>query len=83
MLLYPHPPSSARVKQYVPYPFEACYDQPDLGVSFNGKLSPNFDLKNMISTFTKDFFMENMTQIRQILKICFSNHQIFTISAGR
>jgi hypothetical protein len=24
-------------------------------VSFNGKVLPNFDLKNMISTYTKDF----------------------------
>jgi len=50
----PNPPSSARVNLQVPHPFEVCYDQPDFRVSFNGELSPNFDLKNMISTFTKD-----------------------------
>jgi hypothetical protein len=42
-------------------------------VSFSGKFSLNFDLKNMISTYTK----EKMTQICQILKIFFSNCQIF------
>jgi hypothetical protein len=33
-------------------------------VSFNGKFSPNLDLKNMISTYTKEFFREKMIQIR-------------------
>jgi hypothetical protein len=33
-------------------------------VFFNGQFSPNFDLKNMISSYTKEFFMEKMTQIR-------------------
>jgi hypothetical protein len=28
------------------------------GVSFNGKFLPNFELKNMISTYTKDFSWE-------------------------
>jgi hypothetical protein len=30
-------------------------------------VSPNFDLKNMISTYTKGFLVNKMTQIRQIL----------------
>jgi hypothetical protein len=34
-------------------------------VSFTGEFSPNFDL------YTKDIFMEEMTQISQILKNCF------------
>jgi hypothetical protein len=32
--------------------------QPTLSVYFTGEFSPNFDLKNMISTYTKDFSME-------------------------
>jgi hypothetical protein len=35
--------------------------------SFGG-ISPNFDLKNMISTYSKDFSWKKMTQIRQISK---------------
>jgi len=33
-----------------------------------GEISPNFDLKNMISTYTKDFSWKKMTQISQISK---------------
>jgi hypothetical protein len=33
-------------------------------VSFNSQFSPNFDLKNMISIYTKEIFMEKMIQIR-------------------
>ncbi len=33
-----------------------------------GEISPNFDLKNMISTYTKDFSRGKKTQIRQICK---------------
>jgi hypothetical protein len=39
---------------------------PTFSVYFTGEFSPNLDLKNMISTYTKDFFMEKMAQIRQI-----------------
>jgi len=35
-------------------------------VSFNGKLLPNFNLKNMISTYSKIFHWKKMTQICQI-----------------
>jgi hypothetical protein len=36
--------------------------------SFTGKFSPNFDLKNMISTYTKDEnFMRKIAQIFQFL----------------
>jgi hypothetical protein len=35
-------------------------------VSFHGKFSPNFDLKNMILTYTKDFSWEKRAQICQI-----------------
>jgi hypothetical protein len=35
-------------------------------VAFTGKFSPNFDLKNMISTYTKIFVLK-ITQIRQFL----------------
>jgi hypothetical protein len=38
-------------------------------VSFIGKISPNFNLKNMISTYTQVFYHgENGARIRQILK---------------
>jgi hypothetical protein len=37
-------------------------------VSCGGEFSPNFDLKNMISTYTKDFSWKKLTQILQILK---------------
>jgi hypothetical protein len=38
-------------------------------VSSIGKISPNFNLKNMISTYTQVFYHgENGAQIRQILK---------------
>ncbi len=37
--------------------------------SCSGEFSPYFDLKNMISTYTKDFSWKNLTQILQILKI--------------
>jgi hypothetical protein len=46
--------------------------QSTVSVSFTGKRWPIFDLKNMIWTYTKDFFsMKKMTQIRQILKRIF------------
>jgi hypothetical protein len=38
------------------------------GVSLTGKLSPNFNLKNMILPYTKDFSWKQMNQICQILK---------------
>ncbi len=48
-------------------------------VSFSSQFLPNFDLENMISTYTKEFFMEKMIQIG--LEISKrkkkSNHQIF------
>jgi hypothetical protein len=37
-------------------------------ISFTGEFSPNFDLKNMISTKTNDFSWKKMTPIRQMLK---------------
>jgi hypothetical protein len=37
-------------------------------VLLGGKIAPNFDLKNMSSTYTKDFLWKNMTQICDILK---------------
>jgi hypothetical protein len=38
-------------------------------VSFTGEFSPNFDLKNMVLTYTtKEFFMEKNIKICQILK---------------
>jgi hypothetical protein len=40
-------------------------------ISFTGEFSPNFDLKNMISTYTNDFSWKKMTQIRQMLKNVF------------
>jgi len=33
-----------------------------------GRYLPNFDLKNMISIHTKDFSMEKMAQLCQILR---------------
>jgi hypothetical protein len=46
--------------------------QSTVSVSFTGERWPIFDLKNMISTYTKDLFsMKKMTQIRQILKRIF------------
>jgi hypothetical protein len=33
---------------------------------FLGEISPNFNLKNMISTYAKDFAWKKMTQIHQI-----------------
>jgi hypothetical protein len=33
-----------------------------------GKIAPNFDLENMISTYTKNFSWKNMTRICHILK---------------
>jgi len=40
--------------------------------SFTSEFSPNFNLKNMISTYTKDFLKETMTQVHQLLKSVFS-----------
>jgi len=37
-------------------------------ISFTGEFSPNFDLKNMISTYTNDFSWKKMAQIHQMLK---------------
>jgi hypothetical protein len=37
-------------------------------VFLGAEISPNFDLKNMNSTFTKDFSMKKMAQIHQISK---------------
>jgi hypothetical protein len=37
-------------------------------VFLGGKIAPNFDLKNMISTYTKNFPWKSMTQICGILK---------------
>jgi hypothetical protein len=41
-----------------------------ISVSFfrgaGGEISPNFDLKNLISTYSKDFPWKKMAQIRQI-----------------
>jgi len=38
-------------------------------IFFTGELSPDFDLKNIILTYTKDFSWKKMAQIRQISKI--------------
>ncbi len=35
---------------------------------FTGELSPDFDLKNIILTYTKDVSWKKMAQIRQISK---------------
>jgi len=44
----------------------------------------NFDLKNMISTYTKDFICgKKMEQIRQILEKKIPNRQIFMISSSK
>ncbi len=51
-------------------------------VVFGGEISPNFDLKNMISTFTKDFSMQKRAQIHQISKKN-QNRQIFMMSFSR
>jgi hypothetical protein len=51
--------------------------------SFTGEFTPNFDLKNMISTYTNDFSWKKMAQIRQMFKKFFSNRQIFMISSSR
>jgi len=48
--------------------------------SCSGEFSPNFDLKNMISTYTKDFSWKNLTQILQILKRKFLKTQIVLFS---
>jgi hypothetical protein len=40
-----------------------------VSVSFISVFSPNFDLKNKILAYTKDFLCKKMTQICQILKI--------------
>jgi hypothetical protein len=54
---------------------------------FLGEISPNFDLKNMISTYTKGFSMKKMAQILHIWKkkeiFFFPDRQIFMISSGR
>ncbi len=48
------------------------------------EISPNFDLKNMISTYTKDFICgKKMEQIRQILEKKIPNRQIFMISSSK
>jgi len=44
------------------------YVPTDFGVLFWVKISPNFDLKNMISTIQKTFHEKQMTQIRQNAK---------------
>jgi hypothetical protein len=41
------------------------------------EISSNFDLKNMISTNKKEFFMGKMTQIRQISKKIIRNRPDF------
>jgi hypothetical protein len=46
-------------------------------IGCTGEFSSNFDLKNMISTNTKDFFMGKMTQIRQISKKIIRNQPRF------
>jgi hypothetical protein len=52
--------------------FEETMDWPGLDqllVQFGiGLYWPNFDLKNMILTYTKDFSLRKMAQTRQILK---------------
>ncbi len=46
-------------------------------IGFTGEFPSNFDLKNMISTNTKDFFMGKITQIRQISKKIIRNQPDF------
>ncbi len=49
-----------------------------------GGISPNFDLKKMISTYTKNFpWKKNMAQIREILGKKNPNRQMFMISSRR
>jgi hypothetical protein len=51
-------------------------------VFFSGKVSPNFDPKNMISTYTKGVLMEKMTEISRISKNFIPNrHLIMIISS--
>jgi hypothetical protein len=50
---------------------------------FFGEISPNFDLKNMILSYTNEFPWKKMAQIRQISKKKIPNHQISMISSGR
>jgi hypothetical protein len=45
-----------------------CVDAASSVFFLKGEISPNLDLKNMISTFTKDFSLEKMAQIHQISK---------------
>jgi hypothetical protein len=52
-------------------------------VFFLSKILLNFDMKNMISIFTKNFPWEEMAQICQISNFFFPNHQIFMISSSR
>ncbi len=52
-------------------------------VSFTGEFAPNFHLKDMILTYTKDFSWKEKAQNRQISKKKMPNHQIFMISSSR
>ncbi len=44
---------------------------------FSGKVSPNFDPKNMMSTYTKGVLMEKMIEISRISKNFISNRHLF------
>jgi hypothetical protein len=46
-------------------------------VSFTGKFSPNFELKNMVSTYTKEFFMKKKSKISRFWKKKNSKSQDF------
>jgi hypothetical protein len=48
-----------------------------------GKISPNFDLKNMISTYTMDFPWENGPNLTDFLRKKIQVHQIFMVSSSR
>jgi hypothetical protein len=48
-----------------------------------GKFLPNFDLKNMISTYTMDFPWEKWPKFERFQKKKIQVHQIFMISSSR
>jgi hypothetical protein len=52
-------------------------------VSFTGEFSPNFDLKNMISPYTKDFSWKKNPNSPDFKEYFFENRQIFMTSSSR
>jgi hypothetical protein len=48
-----------------------------------GKISPNFDRKNMISTYKTDFPWEKMAKFKRFQMKKIQVHQIFIISSNR